>query len=523
VGSGNGPALDQFFKSLGDVQHKKGPVQNLATAAAQSLDAAKSLTGFITGNGFPDPRFGFDAIVDALFKKNKDWTDQNWGGWSGSAAQAFADQVQAVRKFGMDVAALFDYTASGFTPDYSGVPPNMQYEVANAIPIDFNQVTTSIQTILSAYGEIYKNATKDGSGRSYPEWTRYLFKIMTSKLRHPAASEITVVNYEPLYTMTASVPTFEEWTGNPQADLSRPQGSGRLNWRAYNGSGPNGSFTFIYQNGKTGGGFTKSYVLDKTELWPGGTDQENLPVDLANGAMESDYYPYLNKLATEMGGLYQQVKMPPSADSSKLPQPQPQTSGGPGGPSTQLPSFGNPGSLGSSFVPPGSSTLPVPNLESTGAVGTFQPATPASFDPGSTGSGGNGILDPSQLASFSGGPGSLNGGLPGTGFDGTGGLVPGGAFGSASAPGLSTAGVLSGSPGAGGLAGGTANGLAGGEAGLAGAAGAAAVPGRGMMPPMYPMGGMGAGQDGQGRQRGAYLSEDEDVWGASADGGTAVL
>jgi hypothetical protein len=514
--------LDEFFKQINSSK------STVNTAAGNSLDAAARLVGYITGSILPDQSYGFDAVVSTLFKNdpgNPAWSH----GWQGDAAIAFSNQVSAVRKFGMDVAALLNYKVND-TPDYSGLPSYMQYEIANSTPVDFNQATGNIGAILETYSQFHTDATHDGSGKSHPEWARYLTGIITSAMQDRRGTTYVDSTGAPEYSFTYHVPTFEEWTNSPSGDFARPAGSGLLAWvyrtpGAYGDPNNATNFTLIYA--RPGSQVVeKSYQANKTYgaemgIWPHYPDDSYLANEIFVFTKTTDYYPYLNTLVSEMGELYQTIKMPPTPDSSKLPHGQTSTSG-PGGPNTQMPSVGGPSSFtGGTFVPPSSSTLP----GATGlAGGTFQPGTPTSPLSGNVGSSG-GTFDPSQLASF-------NGGLPGSGFNGTGGLggpVSGGTFGTASVPGVSSAGVLGGSAGtdgAGGLAGGLTDGLAGGAAGLgaeSGAAGAAATAGRSMMPPMYPMGGMGAGKDGQGRQRGAYLTEDEDVWGASTDGGSAVL
>ena len=174
-----------------------------------------------------------------------------------------------------------------------------------------------------------------------------------------------------------------------------------------------------------------------------------------------------------------------------------------------VPGYGTGGASGGSYNP------------GTGVVGTYHPGIPngGGYNPGS--------YNPGQYPGGSGGPGSPNAGgwnptqlagynpnLGGSGFaPGSTGFASGGP-GAQSGGGLGPAGggALTGAGGAGGAVPG------GGPGGTAGGSGAA---GRAM--PMAPMGGAGGGKEGKERQRAAWLSEDEDVWGVDDDGGDAVL
>jgi hypothetical protein len=178
-----------------------------------------------------------------------------------------------------------------------------------------------------------------------------------------------------------------------------------------------------------------------------------------------EWYQYLNStFVAEFDTLYPGVKVPTKADESHLPI------------GTKDPSTGYGGGPYSSL--PFSSGLPIGDVPN-----------------------GSGLADPTHSYGtdpFGGGTGSLAGYDPSS--------LGGGLYTPGAASGLDGGGLSA--PGAG-LAG---SGVAG-----AGAAGRAGMP---MIPPGA---GMGQGGQKQDRQRGSWLPEDEDVWGANSDASDPVL
>ena len=185
----------------------------------------------------------------------------------------------------------------------------------------------------------------------------------------------------------------------------------------------------------------------------------------------------------------------PKTGPATTPQPKTGAASGPAGGASGMPKTG-------------AATVPSPYKPTTGSAGHTPPADLNAYKPLTGLANGSGLGGSGKLAAFdpatglAGGSGLGPGGLGGTGLAG-----PGGGLDAGGANGL-------GGPGAG---------LGAGAAGAAGAgAGAAGMAGRGM--PMRPMGaGAGGGKESKERQRKAFLTEDDDVWGADGGEPPAVL
>jgi hypothetical protein len=501
--------IDVFLSKLGD----NAGVANGVVAQSQSL--GQSLMQYIQGFGSADP-YGsgsstpdpsvFDDIVASLTKT-----------WTGAAADAFKAQIQTVRTFGIGLAAAADKTWNTQASGVKMPPVEMQYELESMA-----DYVGAAGTLNQVFSDIYKKYQQ--VGRDFDNWALNLAEVICNK-----SAEIQNDSWWNQHeTLTVNVPTFAEF----EDCASTTSGVLSITYSQSWALDP-GNSVVSYSSPQFG-----TLYGPKTINWPAWSSDDSLndqnKADITRAARDTEFLSYLPNLMNDLASQYTSVQPPPPQDNSVLPK----TNGsGSGSPSSQngyngsygnFPGYGSGSGNGGSYNPGGKNPggyggdAYVPGGYNPGGTPGGQGGdayVPGGYNPGGTpgGHGGDGYLpggynpgsnaggwNPSQLAGFN----------PNAG----GGLGPGGGFGAGGGP-LGGSGV----PGAAGLGSGggglpAADGGLGTGAGVGGAAGAA---GRGM--PMAPMGGMGGGKEGKERQRAAWLTEDEDVWGAGDDGGDAVL
>jgi len=499
VGGMDIEAIETFLSGLG----KNADAAKSAAQDSQSL--ATLLLQYVHGATATDP-YGFDGIVAALMAN-----------WSGDAASAFQAQTQKVRAFGTGLATAASMTAQPMTTGQQ-----QQYDAGYLS--DYSGATSALNLIFRDTYEKYQKVSN--SAKSYKNWPGYLVTFIRDINGH---------SLTPGTGVTIKVPTVAEFAEGGQVStswLSRGRGSEVME---YNASTPGlsgelslsttqpfigpGTTRIRYVNPATGGGF---YVdFEWNGWWFQDGDWNNKLEGYMKQEAQDEYQQYLQKLMNDLGNQYAQVQTPSPQDNSVLPK-----TNGSSGTQSSSGSYGGGysgglGGLGTGTTLGGATNGSVPGYGSGSANG-------GSNNPGSYGgagqggqSGGDGYVpggyspgsgaggwNPTQLAGYNPngggiGPGASGfaDGVPGAlGGGGAGGRFPAGA-GAGSADGLGAAGAPSGT-----------------DAGLSGATAAAA---RSM--PMAPMSGMGGGKDSRERQRAAWLTEDEDVWGADAGGGDAVL
>jgi hypothetical protein len=493
-------AIVTFLSGLG----KTADAANSASQDSQSL--ATLLLQYVHGATATDP-YAFDGIVATLMAN-----------WSGDAANAFQAQTQKVRAFGVGLATAADMTSQPVTTGQQ-----QQYDAGYLS--DYTGASSALNLIFSDIYEKYRKVSD--SATSYKNWPGYLVTFIRNVTGH---------SLTPGTGVTVKVPTVAEFAEGGQVStswVSRGRGGEVME---YNASTPGltgelslsttqpfigpGTTRITYVNPATGGGFYVDFE------WNGWWFQDDTWNSKLEGYMrqeaQDEYHQYLGKLMNDLGDQYAQVRTPSPQDNSVLPKTNGSTSTQP-----------NPGSYGGSY--PG-------GVGGLGAGTTLGGATNGNVPGYGSGSANGGSSSPGSYGGDAYVPAGVNGGaVPGSyGGDG---YIPGGYNAAPNAggwnptqlagynpnaggglgPGVS--GLADGGPGAlagagaGGAAGpGAAGGLTGAQAGAAGAAGTAS---RSM--PMAPMSGMGGGKDGKERQRAAWLTEEEDVWGAAGEGGDAVL
>jgi hypothetical protein len=488
-----------------DVPMDIGKVQAFLNQLGQSAGVAQTaadngpaigayLLTYILGSS-PTSSDGLDGILATLMST-----------WSGDAADAFKAQAQTVRGFGIGVAALADKTVNA-QPTGVQMPAQMQYELGSMT--DYTGAASTLNQLFSATHTKYTAATSD-----FPNWAQYLAGVMRDTSDNIRNNTLWSTNT----TVTVHVPTFAEYVAGKRGP-GGVTGVLSVDFSNSNGFDP-GTSKVSYHNPQYGSGF------DMTIGWPfwkpdeGALDSKNQAA-IKQYTQDSEYDNYLRTLMADLGSQYPQVQAPRPQDNSVLPktngtssttQPNPGSyPGGYGGlgagtalggvTNGNVPGYGT-GSANGGSGNPGSGYNPGSASGGTPAGGYGGDAyVPGGYNPGPNAGGWN----PTQLAGYNPNAGGVSGPAT-TGF-------------AAGGPGAFGGGASSGVAGAGG-----ANGLAAGagpDGGLAADTGAAAAAGRAM--PMAPMAGAGGGKDRGERQRAAWLTEDEDVWGADADGGDAVL
>ena len=486
--------IDVFLSGLGD----SADTANGALAQSQSL--GQSLMQYIQGFGAADPYGGGSSGTDPSVLDNI--TASLMKTWQGSAADAFNAQIQIVRSFGVGIAATADKTWNNQASGVTMPPASMQYEFESLA--DYVGAMGTLSTVFSDIHDEYVKL-----GNNFSNWALGV----AQQIRNTSADISNWVVWSTDTTRTVPVPTFAEFVAGHGT-------SGQLKVNYSDGwAFDPGHTDATYSNPALG----LTYQL-QTINWPfvgTGDDQvTGAAKDLQENTHNSEFRSYLPNLMNDLAHQYTSVQPPPPQDNSVLPK----TSGSgsssgsqssqnySGGWSPGVSSLGTGGPFGGTGSPYGSTGGPFGGA--SGSVPGVGADSPVSYNPSSlTGSGlpGSGASgwDPTQLAGFN----------PNAG----GGLGPGGGLGIGSGGGLGAGGnPLTGS---GGADLGAAGGLSGADGGLgtgADVAGAASAAGRAM--PMAPMGGMGGGKEGKERQRAAWLTEDEDVWGTgNDDGGDAVL
>lgn len=489
--------LNQLGQSAGVAQ----------TAADNGLAIGAYLLNYILGSS-PTSSDGLDGILATLMST-----------WSGDAADMFKEQAQTVRGFGIGVAALADKTVNT-QPTGLRMPAQMRYELGSMA--DYTSAASTLNQLFANTHGKYTAATSD-----FPDWAQYLAGVMRDTSDNIRNNTLWSTNT----TVTVPVPTFAEFVAGKRGP-GGVTGVLKVDFSNSDAFDP-GTSTVSYYNPEYGSGF------DMTIGWPfwkpdeGSLDGENQTA-IEKYTQESEYNNYLRTLMADLGNQYPQVQAPQPQDNSVLPktngsssstQPNPGSyPGGYGGlgagtaldgvTNGNVPGYGsgsanggsyNPGSYGGdAYIPGGYNPGSPAGGAPPGGYGG-DAYVPGGYNPGPNAGGWN----PTQLAGYNpnaggglgpGASGFAGGGSGALGGGGSGGTYPAGA----------------GAGGADGL--GAAGGLPGAQADVAGAAGAAS---RAM--PMAPMGGMGGGREGKERQRAAWLTEDEDVWGAADDGGDAVL
>jgi hypothetical protein len=465
---------------------------NAQTAADNAPAIGSYLLNYIMGSSPTSPD-GFDGLVAALMSK-----------WSGDAAETFRKQTQTVRSFGIGVAALADKMVDT-QPTGQQLPALMQYELGSRA-----DYTGAASTVYQLFTDAYhKYATATRSQNDFDHWTGYL----TGLIRNTAfdISDGLGDLWSTDTTKTLKVPTFEEFVNGTQGS-----GSGVLTVEFSNSNTFDpGKSQVSYQNPENGAAFHLTVLWNAWGWQNSQVDNANQD-SIRNQTRDVEYDGYLQKVMTDLGRQYPTVQAPAQQDNSVLPKTNGTSPYGPPASAYNGGGYNGGGYNGSGFgagggalggkVPGLGSGVPANGTAVPGSAGYSQPAgIPASATgagvPGPLAGGG---LDPTRLAGFNPG-GGLAPGATGLGVPGAGGV-----------PGLG--GDMTGLGGASGLSPG--GGLAGGAdaAGLSGAGPGAA----GRMMPMAPMAGAGAGQAKGERPRTAFLTEDEEIWGAGG-GGDPVL
>jgi len=496
-----------------DVPMDIGKVQAFLNQLGQSAGVAQTtadngpaigayLLTYILGSS-PTSSDGLDGILATLMST-----------WSGDAAEAFEEQAQTVRGFGIGVAALADKTVdTQLTGTASQMPAQMQYQLGSMA--DYTGAAGTLSQLFSDAHSKYTAATGD-----FPNWAQYLAGVMRDTSDNIRNNTWWSTNT----TVTVHVPTFAEFVAGKRG----PAGvTGVLSVDFSNSSGFDpGTSKVSYYNPEYGSGF------DMTIGWPfwkpdeGALDSKNQAA-IRQYTEDSEYNNYLRALMADLGNQYPQVRAPQPQDNSVLPKSNggsTSTQSNPGGYNGSYP--GGLGGVGAGSAFGGATNGGVPGYGSGSANGgSNNPGIyggdaylPGGYNPGSPAGGNNlgpsaGGWNPTQLAGYNPNAGGVTGPAT-TGFaDGGPGAFGGGALGG-------SGGTFPAGAGAGG-----ASGLAAGAGpdggGLAADTAAAGAAGRAM--PMAPMAGAGGGKDRGERQRAAWLAEDEDVWGAADDGGDPVL
>ena len=465
------------------------------------------------------------------------------GKWKGVAADAFADRVKTVSDFGVWTASMIDRTIDqhGWHP----IPPDKA---------DFAQA-------LGRLLDVYKTAQSDfGLGDHWYDdwcgsWVNMVLRQLVNTKIMPAIPSPDQPPSRPI-TFSVRIPTLWEhahdpknlynvnfnhdWLGNVSGVTYGQGGERPVHGVATVAYVPRGlaetsgddhrriTVALTYSEGDIPG-LDPILPLPITFEFPVGAIGFTADTDKANQSK-------INKAWADMiGNRYKQfclrqlgialadpktpLVFPGPRDSSALPKGKDSSTnnsygGGGGGGDLGLPSGG--GFSPSGGVPPLNGSSLSPNTGPYSGSGL----SPSSYSPDS--------YKPGSLTDPYGGSLGHGGNLGGTGLDGgsLAGYDPHGFGGDGASlasydphagggPGGLSAGSDLGGAGAGpGLG-------AGGSAGSAGA-GAAGTAARGM--PMMPAGaGAGAGKDDKGRNRNAYLQEDEGVWGVDGDVGDGVL